>query len=294
MAGEPRSKSSSHECPFRDVVIPKEPDGNLEGRVGFLEGAVKTLTDDVQQVNHSVGQLGQQLNQSVTTLGREIGSLRELMADKIEQVTQRMASAIESVTSRMHQETKPNWQIIIAGIALLATILIFFLSGHGGQIAELKAAQEHATEQYAKAQYEKGATDAFVKMAEARMAEFTKAIKDMDDKLQREMILINNATEARVKAMDEKLQMEIQGHTKTLEQECRDLREFVMDLKKWRLDHSEGNARVHGQIDTLLSDMQARLKLLEDRQWTYRADRLKAYDEAQLQRTPVPPLKDTK
>ena len=264
------AKATGHDdCPFTGMLQPVQQDPKIEVRVGKLEGAVETLAKDMSD-----------MARNITGLGTEIGNLRSTLADKIDTMGQRMAD-----------KTKPNMQAItlfvtigLAVLGMAGSLAGVVMNNHSSQIAELKAGLDTARAQHERAQYEKGQSDAFVKMAEQRMIENAAKFRDLDDKLQREMALINNTTESKVKALDDKLQLEFNGLHKAIDVQVQAQAEQVTELRKWRLEHVQGNAELHGKIDIHLQDMSTRLKQAEDRQWDYRQDRLKAFEAANIQR----------
>jgi hypothetical protein len=198
----------------------------------------------------------------------------------------------------------------VAVLGMVATLIVFYLTGHGTQISALKdsldqvreresvdiktlvdqrgadlkllaeqrmADQKATADQFAKAQYEKGQTDAFVKMAEDRIAAVDVRFKELDDKLQREQILLAESGDARIKALDEKLQMEYTSIKRLLEQQVANHQEQILDLRDWRLKHVAEVAEQGARLTANQTMGLANVKELEERFYLHLIEKLRDY-----------------
>jgi len=268
------SKSAPHDCPFADYVPAQQAaaavDPKFEARLGIVEGAVETIGQDVKS-------LASRMDSNVQALGHEVGSLRDTIADKI-----------ESVMNRVGTETKPRWPlilsfggIVITLLGLAGSIVGLGFTGLGSSVAEVKATQSALQERLFQAQYEKGRSDAFISQA-------TSQIRELDEKLQREMTLINATTEARVKALDEKLQIEFIGMHRLSESQLKVNTEAIANIKDWRLEYVAKDAEASGRVVAKQLMIEEGMRRLEERQNGYRADRLKSYEALETEKVMKP------
>jgi len=177
------------ECPFHDLVMPKtNTDTHLESRVGKVEGIVQTLARDVEEIGKSIHDL-----------------------------TSNFSVFQENIGNKIIGAARPQWPLIISMVTLVITILAmsgslitFVLSGHGSSISELRTVDAYIQDKMYKDQYDKGQSDAWRIHVNANMA-------STDAVLQREMKLVNETVEAKLMALDNKLQKEFSGYHRLME-----------------------------------------------------------------------------
>ena len=230
-----KKSTKEEDCPFKDLVYTqpreqpphKEETHHMDTRVGRLEGVVETLTRDVQEVAHSVGLLSSQLGEVKDAISISLGGMRDSFT-----------SQLDIVTNRLTSSTKPQWQTIsmyfTIGIVLLGmagAVVGLLMSGQSNNINRLQTDISINTAQMFSNQYEKGKADAFSANVATHLA-------NLDASLQREMRLINDTTEARIKALDDKLQIEFNLIRKNLESSITENSTQLADLRRWRLEHA--------------------------------------------------------
>ena len=198
---------------------------HIEGRVGRLEGAVENLTHEVQETSKVV---------------RDIAS--------------GLGKFKEDVLSHIGVATAPKWPLIVSFVSICLTILALggtivgqIMSGQSAAIAKLAIRMDTADERDLKAAHSEGKHEAWREQAD-------KILKDLDEKLQREMRLINDTTESRIAALDKSNQTKL-GELQTQ----------VAAIKDWRLDHVQENAKTHGKIEALFETHEQDIKRLESR-----------------------------
>jgi hypothetical protein len=259
----PTTKATPEDCPLREM-FPKTPASEdshkIDTRVGRLEGVVETITRDVQE-----------MSRSVSALGKEIGDLRNLFTDSMSKLRDMFSSQIDMVAGRLSQSARPNWQAIIAIVALAGALAAYVMNANWQAIQEAKAKLVTSEEHYARSQYEKGRTDAFVEEAGVKL-------RSLDEKVQREMVLVNNATEAKLAGLDVKVQQEMREIRRALESTAMDAKEQIIDLRKWRLDSAATTAANDAKLNAKQEMVVERLNKMEDRQWSLR-ERLRLFNE---------------
>ena len=277
MAARPRPKSNTAntgggDCPWHGVIAPVGSDSELPSRVGYLEGEMQTLTTNVQEVTRGLGLVGEQLNKAVAMLGSEIGELRNLMSEKLDQVSTRMGTAIDTMAVRLQTQAKPNWQVIVMGVGMAGGLLAFIFSTYYGAVNETKGKTELLSTQYAAAQYERGKTDERAYHISQAIAEDPERFRELASRLQRETVQINLTTEAKLKAVDERLQAEIAAVKRESEIQLRESEGQIADFRKWRIETIKDNSEFRGCAVSRLNLAEERLKTAEDRIWQHAHD----------------------
>jgi hypothetical protein len=213
-------------------------DSDMQARVGRLEGAMESLAHEMETTNRSVKEL-------VMT----VGSFKEDMLKTL--------AAINN--------PKPNWPLIVGLGSLILTIIgiggLFTYNTMSGvrdiinvntiAIAQLK-------DEIGKTKYEEG------KQSEWRIG-VDNSIVRLDSSLQREMRLINDTTETKIKSLDEKLQSETKGINETLKKEVEGLISNVTDLRTWRLSHAEQYATIDGENKARFDSLEKDIALIKDK-----------------------------
>lgn len=207
---------------------------HIEGRVGRLEGAVENLTHEVQETSKAVREIA-----------GGIGKFRE------------------DVLGHIGTATAPKWPLIVSFvmmaltvIGLGGTIVSQNISGQGAAISKLAARVDASDERDLKQAHVDGQHEAWREQAD-------KILKDLDEKLQREMRLINDTTESRIAALDKA------NVTKLTE-----IQNQLVQFKDWRLQHVRENSATHGKIEAMLTENGKLIDRLEGRQYEDRANRL--------------------
>lgn len=255
-----------HDCPFKDVVIPKQsPEEGLHmnTRVGRLEGVVETLTRDIQEVSKAVG-----------AVGKQVGDLKDTFADSLSKNREDFNTQIEHVVDRLTSAHKPQWQTISSFVVLAITVLGMagavvglILSGQSDNLKQLQV--QVAASQMAEVTkaHDDGKTEAVREYTTLAIKELKRDNENthgaMDISLQREMRLLNDTIVTRIVSLDEKLQHEFG-------KELLNLKELVAELKKWRLEHTEHSATSSASQEVKIENIQKLLDKLEARQYEHR------------------------
>ena len=203
-------------------------DGNEghEGRISSLETAMVALAGDVKDIAHLVRD--------------QNASLSAAIRDQ----SQQSAQHYEQLSSRLRDRDKPQWGVYFAGLSLLlafvmaigaAALAPVYLVGRRNE-ADIASARD---ELRAHVELEGHPTAMAMHAAESKRSEMQgvelqRSLRDLDEKLQREMNLALSAEQARIAAMDEKLQLEI-GVVKDavrVENEAGTLRLLIEALKQ--------------------------------------------------------------
>lgn len=192
----------------------------IESRVGRLEGAVESLTHEVQETSQNVRHLVASMGEFKTEISRNIG-----------------------------EATAPKWPLIasigslITTIMLLgATLIAFIFSGQSERITELKESVEDLNKHKNEMMYDRGANAEWRLTINHQFENVEDKFDDMDISLQREMRLLNETINERVTALDEKLQHEFNGRLATNTNE-------ISALKEWQLEHTAEASKIFGQLD---------------------------------------------
>lgn len=237
--------------------------GNVETRIGRLEGHYESLSQKVEIVDRN-------LSGFRTEVGNDIGALRE----DIKEVVKGFTSFKETMTSNIGVATAPKWPLIVSiGSFILticgmaATIIALLMSGQNTAIADAKGDLKSIRSDMYDAQYNSG------KSGEWRTT-VSQTLVDLDIKLQREMGLIDKATEAKLKNLDERLQREFQLMGKNIDNSVEEIKRTLGELKAWRLEHSSMDATFHGEVKIAIDGIEKILEHIEHRQYDDRINRL--------------------
>ena len=111
--------------------------GDIQSRVGHLEGAVESLAHEVQETNRNLKDFSQETGRSV----------KELSVS--------MARFKDDVLGHIGKATAPKWPLIVSIGSLALTILglggtivAMIMSGQSGQISKLEGRLEACTDKY--------------------------------------------------------------------------------------------------------------------------------------------------
>ena len=257
VAAPSRSKHTHDDCPFSGLGLidpsgrplqSRPVDSDMERRIGFLEGAMKTMADKISDVGNNVGQLSTELNRVVTSLGQEIGELREIVGQKIDTVTTRMAAAMEHVSQETRQSAKPNYIAIISIVGMAGALGAYILNGHNADILATKSDVKQVQSDFAKAEFQRGQADERASETSKALATFVAHYelkhKDLDERLRVE------TREAQI-AVDAKLQSAVGGVQKQLDTETSKLTDFIADIRKWRIEDVEKQSYFRGKVDAI-------------------------------------------
>lgn len=213
--------TSAHKISMSDTMA-----NNIETRVGRLEGAVESLASEVKQTNETVKDLAHHI-----------------------------MTFQDKVNSNINAASSPNWPLIVSMGSLIATIVImgatltaFMFSGQSERIADNRATIQHLRTTDYDAQYRHGSLDAW-------RENVNEELDDLDVTLQREIKLLNDFTQERIVALDNKLQHEFNGslqvHASALE-----------NLQSWQLKHSEEAATKFGLLEGQVEAMQKKVDVI--------------------------------
>jgi hypothetical protein len=200
--------------------------GTLDTRVGRLEGLVTTLAHEVKETSQTI---------------------RELV--------NHFTDFKENILKNISRATAPKWPLIVSIGTLLLTIL-----GLGGTIvALLMSGQQSSLNRHAEElatinakitaqNYDNGILAQWMKQTD-------KAMEALDERLQKEMTLINNTTESKLKGLDDKLQIEFAGMNGTTQARIANLKEDYDNIRQWRLtfvaDHEKRMGKLEGTVEDL-------------------------------------------
>ena len=199
---------------------------HIDTRVGRLEGVVESLTNDIREISRNIN-----------TMGKEIGNFRETIGNALARMRDESTNQLNAVTDRLTTSSKPQWQTISAFVVLAITVLGMagavvglMLSGQSDRITRLQNDTGAIAERMFASQYDKGKSDAFA-------AETSSHLSKLDTTLQREMGLMVTAADAKIVALDDKLQTELRLDRNGLEADVARIAAEIQDLRAWRLMH---------------------------------------------------------
>lgn len=236
------------DCPFHGVISSTDKDMTADQkmvvRVGRLEGIVETLAKDMQE-----------MARGMFSMGKELSGLRDIISDKIERVVASINTA-----------ARPNWGNIAAWAAIIVTIIglagslvAIMMSGQNTSITDNKIQITELISQQMKFQYEKGKNDSITEGMKEKM-------HTLDTNLQKEIAMINATTEAKIKGLDDKLQIEFIGLNRSLGQQVETQKEDISTLRTWRLEFVSKQGELEGRVTSKQNMVEDRLKAVEGMQ----------------------------
>ncbi len=208
------------------VVRRREWD-TLGSRVSGLEVYVQSIAEDVHA-----------LSEAVSETNRSIRRLSETTTEKLESLSARI-----STIGRIPGATLAAWAAVILAIVGLAA---------NGYVRD-QSRLEQTIKELTRETVEMSTSVSALRERSNRAAD---AVRDLDEKLQREVALINGETQSRVAALDEKLQIEITGVENRIDTEMAWIKDELREARAWRKDH---DIRVRG----LNESQNERLRALE-------------------------------
>jgi hypothetical protein len=212
----------------------------MDRRVGYLEGAMKTMADNVTEVNSAVGALSQEMTRVVSGLGHEIGELREIVGQKIDTVTTRMTAAIERTTQETRTASKPNFLAIISIVGMTGALAAYILNGHNAEILSAKSDIKQAQADLVKAEFLRGQLDErsleTSRSLVAFVAHYDSQHKELDERLQRENKEQAAVVREQLVTVAAALQKETDNVGKRIEQQFADITAQLLDTRKRQLD----------------------------------------------------------
>jgi len=91
--------------------------GDLEIRVGRLEGTMESLAQEVKQTNHNLQEFARETNNNINQLATQVGHIKDTLVKEISEVK-------DAFSCQITQKTKPDWGSILSVIALITTIIV--------------------------------------------------------------------------------------------------------------------------------------------------------------------------
>jgi len=108
--------------------------GDLEIRVGRLEGTMESLAQEVKQTNRNLQEFARETNNNINQLATQVGHIKDTLVKEISEVK-------DAFSCQITQKTKPDWSSILSVIALITTIIVmgatlvaFIFSGQSERI----------------------------------------------------------------------------------------------------------------------------------------------------------------
>lgn len=268
----------SDECPFKDMVHGVAPELRSDTRIGKLEGIVEALTNNIQTISTNVN-----------TVSSQVSELKDVFSGTITKLRDNFTDQLDIVSSRLTSAAKPQWQTIAAFVSLAVVLLGMsgavvgiIMSGQGDRIRVLDIEAAEISKRMFVSQYEKGKADATIDSNGLHL-------KNIDIILQREMALTANIIDARVNGLDAKLQIEFSLIRKNLEDVIATNQLDVKDLRAWRLKHAEEDAALGAKLQAKQEMIDKKLSELDERQWEYRAGKLKMFEDREFNKTTAKP-----
>ena len=239
-------KHSPEDCPFKDVVVSRLPDADpkLDARVGRVEGELDQLAVSMREQSHNI-----------TLLGKEIGSLREVMAESLTKMRDAFSAQMENWSARVTTQTRPNWQAIIMIVGLAGALAGFVLSSYNTQLTDMKSEIKDGQIQAA----------ADFRLVQTQYAGQLATLQDRN-----------------AQAMYDKGKFD--QFTQTTVGRITELDEWVETMRAWRLTHAEEMAAFRGRVDAKQVKLETDVDRLEERQLASRNDRLKLYEQRDIDR----------
>ena len=223
----------------------EEENRALDGRVWQLEGAVNSLVHEVEATSKSVKEIA---------FG--MGQFRE------------------DVLAELSKASTPKWPLIIG----IGSILFTMLGLAGTVIALIISGQRELIAINTSTIADMKKTDISSSFEDGRNSEWKhhvdREIIALDVKLQKEMNLINETANIKISGLDEKLQREMRLLNETNLLRTSILDTNIIDLKAWRLKHTEVDANSWGTTMAKLEHLLDQTKQLESRQFQDRIDRM--------------------
>ena len=291
------------------------PDNDMDRRVGYLEGAVKTMADKVTEVNSAVGALSQEMTRVVSGLGHEIGELREIVGQKIDTVMTRMTATVEHTAQETRSASRPNFLAIISIVGMAGALAAYILNGHNAEILATKSDVKQVQTDFSRAEFVRGQMDERAsetnKTMTLFMTHYDSQHKELEERLSRDYQAASQAADERLKASEGKLLTVVGDLAQQVQRRVGENADHIADLQKWQLtiaettgrvaakqlmneDHiktletqqstlSTGYAEFRGQVLATLALVTQRLSLVSDRIWTERTDKLHVYESQDIQ-----------
>jgi hypothetical protein len=213
------------------MTVESKTTAHLEGRVEQLEGAVSSVSKDLKDLSTGFNVFKEEL------LGK-IGSM-----------------------------TAPKWPIIsiiatfiVMVLGLSGTIVSLIMSGHQAEIQANQHDLRSLEREFSDQNIEHGQWKTWSTMVD-------KNLFSLDEKLQREMNLINITTESKIKGLDDKLQAEFGYSNKIHDTSTTDIKETIANLKNWRLSIEERYNEAIGKLNAKQEMVLDELKKVEARQY---------------------------
>lgn len=207
---------------------------NIESRMGRAEGILESVV-------HEMGEIGK--NQKELSNG--------------------MSLFREEVLAHISRVSAPKWPLIAGVLTLVLTIITMggsivgmIMSGQNANISRLDMIMQKQQEGEATNKFEDGQTVMWRKMVD-------KALVDLDDRLQREMRLINATTDSKITALDDKIQKEFYNTIKNHDERTIALQEQMKEFFRWRLEW----ATTRSGLSDKVSALEKYLDKIENRQF---------------------------
>lgn len=241
---QPRQPNPS--CPFETVVKPNGTEPHIEGRFSRLESEVSGLMHSLEAMDRSVKEGFKSVFSKIDAIG-----------------TARAANTVPWVMAGM------------AILSLAATVGYQAINGVSVNTARLDSSVTASQERRVLEAEKQGESRAI-------SANLSTRITELDTKLQKETQLSTQVIESKVNSIDTKLQAEIREIRRSLEATALDANAQIIDLRKWRLDHAAQGAAQDAKVESRQEMIMEKLKGVDDRQWAWRTDRLKAYEDRDI------------
>jgi hypothetical protein len=206
---------------------------HIEGRVGRLEGAVESLVSEVQETSKSV----------------------KLIAENL-------SGFRESFLGELNKDKTPQWPMIasVAGfiitiMTILGAFLGFMLTNTKDSINANTTSISQVSNRLNARSYSDGETNQWHRTVDGSLTELNK-------NLQREMLLINDTTTAKVANLDDKLQSEFGGINKRMESQIADIKQETNRINTWKdsVQTNRWTKEDQQHFDTALQDQLKELR----------------------------------
>lgn len=143
--------------------------GDLESRVGRLEGTMESLAEEVKQTNHNLQEFARETNNNINQLANQVGHIKDTLVEQISEVK-------DVFSCQINQKTKPDWGIILSVVGLITTIIVmsatlvaFIFSGQSERIANNENKLLNVEQQVSSTNYQHGQVDNWIRNTEEKI-----------------------------------------------------------------------------------------------------------------------------
>jgi gas vesicle protein len=233
----------SHTCPFEGTILNGEHGSqHVEGRFSALETQVSGLQSGLESMERSV-------------------------TEGFKSVFQK----IDNITTTRSAATIPWIGTFIVILGLASSMVYTSLSNQAESIRDVKSIViqdlKDVNERLFVSQFDAG-------KASVHQQDMSTKLIDLDNKLQNETKLIADRIDERIKALDEKIQIEQRLVSSTNLKQMEEQGSHATDMRKWRLEHEAATSTFRGSTKATFDLLIKQIDKIEQQQYDDRMSRL--------------------